>query len=164
MGTAWRRRVAAALAAAALSCGPAWAATFRAVVTHVTDGDTLWVHRTGQRHDVELRLLDLDAPEGCQRHGAVAKKALQQRLLHQTVVVRTTGVDDYQRSLARVRHRGEDVGAWLVREGHAWSSARGRAGPYETVERQARRARRGLWAHPDAEEPRAFRRSHGRCK
>ena len=135
------------------------------MVTHVTDGDTLWVRPSGQTGDVELRLLNLDAPEGCQRHGPLAKKALTQRLLHQTVSVRTHGVDDYQRSLAQVRHHGKDVGAWLVREGHAWSSSyRGKAGPYEAIEQEARQARRGLWAYPDAEEPRAFRRTHGRCR
>ena len=141
------------------------AASYRAVVTHVTDGDTLWVRPTGQTTEVELRLLHLDAPEGCQRHGPAAKKALAQRLLHQNVSVRTYGVDDYQRSLVKVRHRGQDVGAWLVEQGHAWSSSyRGKAGPYETIEKKARLARRGLWAHPDAEEPRAFRRTHGRCR
>lgn len=144
---------------------PALASTYRAVVTHVTDGDTLWVRPAGRTGDVELRLLHLDAPEGCQRHGAVAKKALAQRLLHQPVTVRAHGVDDYQRSLVQVRHRGQDVGAWLVQQGHAWARGyRGRAGPYTAAEREARRARKGLWAHANAEEPRAFRRSHGRCR
>ena len=36
---------------------PAMAASYRAVVTHVTDGDTLWVRPTGQTTEVELRLL-----------------------------------------------------------------------------------------------------------
>lgn len=152
------------LLALATLLGAAQAATFRGVVTHVTDGDTLWVRPAGQRETVEIRLLDIDAPEGCQAFGPQARQALARRVLKQEVLVRTRGLDDYQRSLAQVRHRGQDVGAWLVREGHAWSPGfRGRPGRYARLEQQARRERRGLWAAPGALEPRNFRRSHGRC-
>ena len=140
------------------------AATFRGVVSHVTDGDTLWVKPGGHGQAVEIRLVDLDAPENCQAFGPQAKRALSARVLHQTVVVRTRGVDDYQRTLAQVRHRGDDVNAWLVREGHAWSGTfKGRQGPYAKLEDEARSAHRGLWANAGAVEPRNFRRSHGRC-
>jgi micrococcal nuclease len=140
------------------------AATFRGVVSHVTDGDTLWVKPGGRGEAVEIRLVDLDAPENCQAFGPQAKRALSARVLHQTVVVRTRGVDEYQRTLAQVRHRGHDVNAWLVREGHAWSGTfKGRHGPYAKLEEEARSARRGLWANAGAVEPRNFRRSHGRC-
>jgi endonuclease YncB( thermonuclease family) len=143
---------------------PLQAATFRGVVSHVTDGDTLWVKPGGRGEAVEIRLVDLDAPEICQPFGPQAKRALSARVLHQTVVVRTRGVDDYQRTLAQVRHRGRDVNAWLVSEGQAWSgSFHGRRGPYARLEDEARAARRGLWANAGAVEPREFRRSHGRC-
>jgi endonuclease YncB( thermonuclease family) len=156
---------AAALIAAAALAGAAQAATFRGTVTHVTDGDTLWVRPVGQRDTVEIRLADIDAPEGCQAFGPQAKKALAARLLKQPVVVRTRGLDDYQRTLAQVRHRNQDIGAWLVREGHAWSSTfGGRKGRYARMEEQARRAGAGLWSRPHAVEPRTFRRSHGRCQ
>lgn len=116
------------LALLAAGVSPALAKTFRGTVTHVTDGDTLWVRPAGGGATVEIRLLDLDAPEGCQRFGREARRALAQRVLKQAVVVQTAGEDDYQRSLARIRHRGEDVGGWLVREGYAWSSSfRGRS-------------------------------------
>ena len=141
------------------------AAVFRATVSHVTDGDTVWVRPASGGAPVELRLLDLDAPEGCQPHGQEAKLALRQRLLHARVRVRTRAVDDYDRQLARIEHRGEDVGAWLVRNGHAWSSTyKGRTGPYAPLEEQARGERRGLWARPGALEPRSFRRRFGRCQ
>jgi micrococcal nuclease len=145
--------------------GPAAAATIRGVVTHVTDGDTLWVRPATGGEAIEIRLLNLDAPEGCQRYGAEAKRALARRVLHQQVLVRTRGTDAYQRSLAQVRHRGEDVGGWLVRQGFAWSSGpRGQAGPYAKQEALARAARAGLWSQPDAQEPRKFRWRHGRCE
>lgn len=141
------------------------ATTFRGVVSHVTDGDSLWVRPDTGAEPIELRLLDLDAPEGCQSYGAEAKQALRARVLHQKVRVRTRGVDDYQRQLARVDHRGQDVGAWMVRHGYAWSmSFHGKAGPYARLEEQARSERKGLWSLPGALEPRSFRKRNGRCQ
>ena len=113
--------------------------SFSGTVSHVTDGDTLWVRPAGGGAPVEIRLLDLDAPEGCQLFGKESKKALRQRVLDQPVRVRTRGVDDYQRQLANVQHRGADVGAWMVRHGYAWSSTfRGKPGPYARLEARAR--------------------------
>ena len=140
------------------------AGTFRGTVTHVTDGDTLWVRPATSGEPIEIRLLDLDAPEGCQAYGPEAKKALRERLLHQPVQVRTRGFDDYARQLARIRHRGDDVGAWMVRQGYAWSMTfHGRPGPYARIEEEARRERKGLWSLPDVQDPRSFRKRFGRC-
>lgn len=158
------RRLAAALLLW-LAAGPLAAADFHGVVSHVTDGDTLWVRPAGGGAPVELRLLHLDAPEGCQVFGAQSTAALQQRVLHQRVQVRTVGQDDYDRGLAQVQHRGEDVGAWLVRQGLAWSSSyKRRPGPYARLEADARREGRGLWALPEPLEPRQFRKRFGRCR
>ena len=141
------------------------AATFSGTVTHVTDGDTLWVRPAGGGRPVQLRLLDLDAPEGFQRFGPEATAALRKRLHRQKVRVLTRGRDDYQRALANVEHRGEDMGAWMVRQGYAWSGVyRGRRGPYAALETQARAERRGLWAQGNALEPRAFRKRFGPCR
>jgi micrococcal nuclease len=141
------------------------AATFRGTVSHVTDGDTLWVRPSDGGAPVEIRLLDLDAPEGCQLFGAEAKKALRERVLNQPVRVRTRGLDDYQRQLAKVEHRREDIGAWMVRHGYAWSTTfRGKPGPYARIEEKARAERQGLWALPGALEPRGFRKRFGRCQ
>jgi endonuclease YncB( thermonuclease family) len=141
------------------------AATFRATVSYVTDGDTLWVRRTAGAAPVQLRLLDLDAPETCQAFGPQAKQALRQRVLHRPVVVRTRGKDDYARLLAQVQLREGDLGAWLVRNGYAWSTTfKGRPGPYAALQARAREERRGLWARPAALEPRRFRQRFGRCR
>ena len=149
-----------ALAAA----GQVHASTFHGVVSHVTDGDTIWVKRDGRGEAIEIRIIDLDAPENCQAFGPQAKRALAQRVLNRTVTVRTRGTDEYQRTLAQIKYKGQDVGAWLVREGHAWSGTyQGRRGPYAKLEAEARAAHLGLWANGGAVEPRHFRRSHGRC-
>ena len=147
-----------------LACCAAHARTFSGTVSYVTDGDTLWVRPAGGKANVEIRLLDLDAPERCQAFGPEAKQAVRDRLLHQPVRVQTRGSDAYGRQLGRLEHRGQDVGAWLVRNGYAWSSTFHRkAGPYAALQAQARRERVGLWARADALEPRFFRKRFGRC-
>jgi endonuclease YncB( thermonuclease family) len=153
------------LVALALHAGAALARPgYQGVVTYVTDGDTLWIRPREGGQPVAVRLLHLDAPEGCQAFGSEAKQALRERVLHQRVRVRAEGVDDYGRQLARVRQGRDDIGAWLVRGGYAWSMTfRGKAGPYAALETQARSERRGLWAVPGALDPRSFRRRFGRC-
>ena len=139
-------------------------ASFRATVTRVSDGDTLWVRRASGGRPVAVRLAGIDAPELCQPHGLQAQQALQARAQRQSVVVRVQGRDDYQRLLARVQLDEQDLGSWLVSTGHAWSYRwRQDPGPYAQQQALARQARRGLWADA-AVEPRRFRREHGPCE
>jgi len=141
---------------------PAGARSFSGVVTHVGDGDSLWVRPASGGPPQAVRLQGIDAPEICQPHGERSREALAGRVLHQQVTLATSGRDDYDRLLARVQLRGEDVGGWLVARGHAWSfRRRGDAGPYAAQQAQARRARHGLWAQPGAIEPRLFRQQSG---
>jgi micrococcal nuclease len=164
--TSGPRVLSRALLGLILLCGAAvaHARSFEAVVTHVVDGDSLWVRPARGGPPQEVRLHGIDAPEGCQAHGAAARDALRQRLLQQPVTVEPRARDDYRRTVARLRHRGDDVGEWLVRRGHAWSQRYRRSpGPYAEPETLARGARQGLWADARAIEPRQFRRAHGPC-
>jgi micrococcal nuclease len=133
-------------------------------VTHVSDGDTLWI-RTAQGERRKLRLQGVDAPELCQAYGQAARAALRQRLQWQSVQAQGTYRDDYGRQLARVQFQGEDVGAWLVQNGHAWSYRfRRDDGPYAAQEREARSAKRGLFADAKPERPADFRKRNGPCE
>lgn len=133
-------------------------------VTHVSDGDTVWVRIAADKRPVKLRLAGIDAPERCQAHGEASRAALQARLMGQAVAAFTQAVDMHGRVVARVQERDTDVAAWLVSQGHAWSPGyRGRPGPYARQEASARRGRKGLFADPAAEPPREFRRRHGPC-
>ena len=153
------------LVLALLVAPPLHAATYVARVTQVVDGDTLWVRPVHGGAPVEIRLLDLDAPESCQLWGPQAHDALRSRVRNENVTVHSRAIDDYGRQLARIEWRGQDVGRWMVRHGYAWSMTfRGRAGPYAALEAQARRERKGLWSEPAALEPRTFRQQHGRCR
>lgn len=140
------------------------AAQFEGIVTHVTDGDTLWVRPAAGGEAVDIRLEGIDAPEICQQHGRAARDALAALALHHPVRVQTRARDKYHRVIARVSVGHEDAGAYMVRHGYAWSYRfRGRGGPYQEVEALARQRRAGLWASAAAEEPRVFRKRHGSC-
>jgi micrococcal nuclease len=143
----------------------AQALTLQGVVTHVTDGDSLWIRPDGGGPAREVRLQGIDAPEICQAFGPQSREALAARVLNRTVMVSSRARDSYQRTLARVSTGGQDLNGWLVTNGYAWSyHSRRNAGPYAAEEARAREARRGLWSQPGAIEPREFRKRHGSCK
>lgn len=168
LGRAWRGRALAALLLLATLALPVVARPSKTVwtgnVTHVSDGDTLWVRPQSGGAPRSVRLDGIDAPELCQTHGEAARAALVGRVLGQTVQVRVRQHDDFGRALARVSLHRQDVGGWLVSQGHAWSYRyRGRAGPYAAQESQARARRLGLFQQGHPELPREFRRRHGPC-
>jgi endonuclease YncB( thermonuclease family) len=136
-----------------------------ALVLHVSDGDTLWVLPDHDGEALKLRLAGIDAPELCQPWGVQAWHALQARLQGQRVQVVTGRLDTYGRWLAQVWHQGQDVGGWMVAQGHAWSPHyKGLPGPYDPWQRRAQGLRLGLFAHPlGGMPPREFRRWHGAC-
>jgi endonuclease YncB( thermonuclease family) len=149
-----------------LALAAAQALGFGGVVTHVTDGDTVWIDPDdAQRGRLKLRLAGLDAPERCQAWGPEAGSALRAKVLNRRVEVETRAVDAHGRAIGTMSLEGEDVGAWLVVQGHAWSARWQRSrGPYADHERDARAARRGLFADAGAVSPREFRRRHGSCE
>ena len=160
-----------ALIAPALARGAGSSVT--GVVARVVDGDTFWLRVHGKAdktvsappaRPIKVRLLGIDAPEHCQAWGPESKAALEARILNRQVTLRVRSADDYRRSLATLEVDGDDVGAWMVARGHAWSARFHRSlGAYAAEERAARSARRGLFAQAGAVEPRAFRKAHGPC-
>ena len=134
-------------------------------VTHVSDGDTLWVQPLSGAAAQKLRLEGLDAPELCQRWGEEARAALQGLLRGQVVQVLALNRDTYGRRLARIQWQGSDVGHWLVLQGHAWSyTFQGRAGRYDEAQQQAQTQRRGVFSQAGTPlTPRQFRKRYGAC-
>ncbi len=157
-------RVAACWLALA-GAGLAAASTIEGTVVRVTDGDSVWLQpEAAGAGPFKLRLQGIDAPERCQPGGMAAREALAARVLNRRVHVATRAIDDYRRTVATLRLDGEDIGAWMVLQGHAWSSGyRRAAGPYAQQEAEARAARRGVFADPQALRPRQFRQQHGPC-
>jgi endonuclease YncB( thermonuclease family) len=131
----------------------------------VFDGDS-FVLRV-ERREIEIRLVDIDAPEHGQPYADKARAALDQLIWKERLRVVVVDQDKYQRKVGRVyRVRdGLDVNRKLVTDGHVWVYRRRVRDPqlYD-LERAARAARRGLWALPQAalEPPWRWRREHPR--
>jgi endonuclease YncB( thermonuclease family) len=130
----------------------------------VVDGDSLEI--AGQR----IRLFGIDAPElhqDCRTAdgnvydcGAAARRALAELVGGHAITCMPVGTS-HDRAVARCQANGRDLGEALVRAGHALELQRFSRGRYYAAEREARAARRGLWAG-SFEEPAVWRREQGR--
>lgn len=126
----------------------------------VVDGDSLVVD--GQ----DIRLEGIDAPELAQtclrgeqvwRCGRDAATALRRMVADRHVSCRGREKDRYGRLLAVCNAGGVDLNAAMVKAGYAVAY-----GNYLADERDARDARRGLWAS-QFEQPAAWRARHPRA-
>ena len=134
-------------------------------VTHVVDGDSLYLQTAPGAAPLEIRLAGIDAPEGCQPGGADAKTALAGFVLGKTVSARVEGHDVYGRTLARVAAGEVDVNKRMVVEGQAWSiRTKWDRGPYVAQEKVAKALHRGVHATGDAIVPADFRKRNGPCQ
>lgn len=138
------------------------------VVVQVIDGDTVRVRPAGGGRPVSVRMEGIDAPEICQSGGDASRAALARRALGQPVVVQGRAHDSYSRLVARVLLRDEDLGEWMVAEGHAWSYRyRGNRGPYARQQDGATAAGLGLFSRDHVAArvyPGVFRKQHGHCR
>jgi endonuclease YncB( thermonuclease family) len=150
------RPVALALAVSALLAGLPWAIAaevFHGKVVGVTDGDTLSVLPDGRT--VTVRLQGIDAPERRQPFGTRAKQFASSLAFGQVVAVHVKGRDRNARILADViLPDGRNLNQELVRAGFAWWFRRYSSdATLGALEAEARAARRGLWADPNAVPP-----------
>ncbi len=131
-----------------LSLAPAAARDAITGLASVRDGDTVEIHGRA------IRLFGIDAPEGRQvcrrgdrdwRCGQAAAQALADHLARRPLTCQPRDTDRYDRPVAVCRVAGEDIGAWLVREG--WALAYRRySTDYVADERAAKAAGRGVWS------------------
>lgn len=146
------RRFLALALLAALQLAPAWAAAeLRGRVVGITDGDTLTL-LTPDNRQTRVRLAEIDTPESAQPYGNRSRQTLAELAFRRQVRVVVEDIDRYGRSVGRVYAGRRDVNAEMVRRGAAWvyrDYSRDPALPQ--LELEARLARRGLWALPEAE-------------
>jgi endonuclease YncB( thermonuclease family) len=132
---------------AILSLAPVASAADLVGQASIIDGDTIEIH--GQR----IRLFGIDAPEHDQlceaagtqyRCGQQAALALADRIGKQTVDCVPRDVDQYGRVVAVCSAGGEDLNAWMVRQG--WALAyRHYSTIYVADEDTAHLAGAGIW-------------------
>lgn len=112
---------------------------------------------------VEVRLAEIDSPEGSQPYGSQARRELAGLVSRKYVRLEPQGTDKYGRTLARVYVGAVDVNAEMVRRGAAWAYREYlRDQELLTFEKAARAEKRGLWALPASERvpPWTWRHSH----
>jgi endonuclease YncB( thermonuclease family) len=156
----------AGTASAQDGAGPRGGASWAALVSHVVDGDSIWVRPSSGGRRVRLRIDGIDAPEICQRHGVESRNALRALALGQRVHVTVRARDRWGRAIATVvRSQGQiDLGLRMVADGWAWADGRSaRQSAYRRAQAQARQTGRGLFAERQPEPPADFRRRHGPC-
>ena len=126
---------------------------------HVIDGDSLVVG------GIEIRLYGIDAPESrqiCSRAGrpwacgSSATSAMRTLVNDREVKCQARVHDRYGRTVATCSAGGIDLGSAMVRDGNAVAY-----GAYSAEEREARDARRGIWAS-SFERPSSWRAHHRR--
>ena len=132
----------------------------------LADGDSF---RMGEHR---YRLYGIDAPElhqDCKDGagkawpcGARARTELRRIIGTQPVECHSVDTDRFGRIVATCRAGGRNLAEEMVRAGYATASGRpGVSSPYEDAQRQARAAKRGLWAGT-FEMPREWRRGNPR--
>jgi len=130
------------LLAALLLLLPTLALDAEAVVTRVTDGDTIEVGGP------KVRLQGIDAPESNQPHGNQVTAALKGLILNRRVRLEIHETDRYDHLITVVYSEGRDVNHWLVEPGHAWEYDKySKDAAVGRREREARVADRGCTVH-----------------
>lgn len=130
---------------------PAFAGELTGKVIAIADGDTLTVLSADQQQ-IKIRLAEIDTPESGQPYGSRARQALAALAFGKQARIVETDRDRYGRTVGRVYVGGMDVNAELVRQGAAWVYRHYAKDPaLFALEAEARAAKRGLWALPEAQ-------------
>lgn len=150
----------------------------KAVVTYVDDGDSARV-KTKDGSNINCRIDSIDAPETAkpkynkpgQPFGEEAKKTLQSMIDRKEVTVIVTkaadtssppsGANNYGRSLCKIEVQGQGVDAKMLQAGAAWLYRKYGEQPdpnLQAMETKARNDGVGLWADPNPENPKDFRK------
>ena len=145
----------------ALLTAPSLAAEISGIVTEVHDGDSLTL--VNSQVTYKIRLADVDAPEWRQTYGKDSQASLLHTCGLKRATAETLGEERFGRTLARLTCAGVDANRRQIERGWAWVFRRyaPKDSPLYALEKEARRARRGLWQEDYPMPPWEWRRSRG---
>lgn len=123
------------------------------ITTNVSS--TMTVDSDGFTAIVSCRFVDTDSPEYGQPYHDFACKFLSKFIIDK---IKIWGVDKYGRCLVDAFAGDKNVGEEMVRAGLAWAISP----KYRQLEREARRAKRGLWKEENPVPPWEYRDKHER--
>ncbi|WML90633.1 thermonuclease family protein [Thiothrix lacustris] len=133
-------------------------------VVGVSDGDTLTV-LASNKQSYKIRLQGIDAPEKAQPFGQKCKEALMTQAINLTATVEAHKLDRYGRVLGKVTVEGQDVALTQIQSGCGWhytaymkEQSKDDQIAYAAAEKQARKAKRGLWKDKQPQAPWDFRK------
>lgn len=139
------------------------AGTIEGRVIGIIDGDTITVLDSSNKQ-YKIRFAGIDAPEKNQPYGQKAKEHLSDLVFNRQVTVETEKKDRFRRPVGKVLVDGRDTNLAMVEAGYAWHYKKYQAEQspddrllYDSAEREARTARRGLWSDPDPIPPSEWR-------
>jgi micrococcal nuclease len=148
--------------------------TITGTVTKVSDGDTIQV-TTPEKTKLRVRLYGIDAPEmpkidhrtgrinkPGQPYGEESLKVLEAKIRGKRVRLDILDIDKYKRMVGVIWIGNRNINLEMVEEGHADAYREYLKEPYRSqfiaAEKEARAARRGIWALPEYERPSEFRK------
>ena len=126
-------------------------------VVKVVDGDTLHVY--SNKGTYKIRLSGIDAPERGQAYGKRAKEHLEFLVAGKQVIAIVESKDRYGRYVASVKVQSKDVCAEMLTAGYAWHSKQYDNNKYyDELQREAKKAKRGLWLDKKPQAPWEYRK------
>ncbi len=140
--------------------------TLQGKVVGIADGDTITIFDMANKQQ-SIRLQGIDSPEMRQDFGEQAKQNLANLIYGRQVTIEYSKRDNYGHILGKVLLLdGLDVNLEQIKDGMAWhykqyedEQLKADRKTYARAEREAREARRGLWADTLPMPPWAWRRT-----
>ncbi len=132
----------------------------RGKVVHLKDGDS-FVVLDKNKEQVEVRLVDIDAPELHQAYGRKAKQYLSKLIKGKMIGINYVKKDRYNRVLGEVYINDLFINLEMIRAGYAWHFTRfSDDKTMREAEELARQDKRGLWQGKDPKAPWKWRAQH----
>ena len=126
-------------------------------VVKVVDGDTLHIYNENGTY--KIRLSGIDAPESGQAYGKRAKEHLAYLVAGKQVIAIVNSKDRYGRYVASVKADSKDVCAEMLAAGYAWHYKQYNNNKYyDELQREAKKAKRGLWVDKKPQAPWDYRK------